>query len=176
MKVACEVTPHHFSLTDEAVREYDTNTKMNPPLRSETDRDQIIKGLQDGTLDAIATDHAPHSRLEKDQEFDQAANGIIGLETAVPLSLELVRKGLIDPTRLVELMSLNPARILGVEGGSLVKGAVADITVIDPGKTFIFSLESIRSKSKNSPFIDWELTGKAVMTVKGGEVVHNETG
>ncbi len=173
-KVTAETAPHYFTLTDTDVGKYNTNAKMNPPLRSANDRDEIIRGLQDGTLDAIATDHAPHSRLEKDQEFDQAANGIIGLETSVPLSLDLVRKGLIGPTRLVELMSVNPARILGVEGGSLAKGSTADISIIDPDHGFVYAKENIVSKSKNSPFIDWELTGKAVMTVMGGCVTHNE--
>ncbi|MCK4839766.1 MAG: dihydroorotase [Desulfobulbaceae bacterium] len=173
-KVSAETAPHYFTLTDQDVGEYDTNAKMNPPLRSEADRQAIIAGLADGTLDAIATDHAPHSRLEKDREFDQAANGIIGLETSLPLTMALVREGLLDPARMVELMALNPARILGVEGGDLSLGRRADITVVDPGKSFVYSEDTIVSKSKNSPFIDRQLTGKAVLTMMGGAITHNE--
>ena len=169
-----ETAPHYFTLTDQDVGEYDTNAKMNPPLRSEADRRAIIVGLADGTIDAIATDHAPHSRLEKDREFDQAANGIIGLETSLPLTMALVRDGSLDPARVVELMSLNPARILGVEGGDLSLGSRADITVIDPEKSFVYSEDTIVSKSKNSPFIDRQLTGKAVLTMMGGAITHNE--
>ncbi len=173
-KVTAETAPHYFTLTDQDVGEYDTNAKMNPPLRSEADRLAIIVGLVDGTIDAIATDHAPHSRLEKDREFDQAANGIIGLETSLPLTMALVREGSLDPVRMVELMSLEPARILGVEGGDLSLGSRADITVIDPEKSFVYSEDTIVSKSKNSPFIDRHLTGKAVLTMMGGAITHNE--
>lgn len=174
VKVSAETAPHYFTLTDKAVGDYDTNAKMNPPLRSEGDRLAIIAGLADGTIDVIATDHAPHSRLEKDVEFDQAANGIIGLETSLPLTMELIRQGAIDPARLVEVMALNPARILGVEGGDLSPGRRADITVVDPDKCFVYGEETIVSKSKNSPFIDRSLTGKAVLTIMGGAITHNE--
>jgi dihydroorotase len=174
VRVTAETTPHYFTLTEEAVGDYNTNAKMNPPLRTEEDRQAIRKGLQDGTYDAIATDHAPHSVLEKELEFDRAANGIIGLETSLPLSLALVRDGLIEPLRMVELMSSAPARILQVEGGTLADGTVADVTVIDPEKEFTFTRESILSKGKNSPFLDWELKGKAVLTVMGGRITHNE--
>ncbi len=174
VRATAETTPHYFTLTEEAVAEYDTNAKMNPPLRTEADRQAIRIGLQDGTFDAIATDHAPHSVLEKELEFDQAANGIIGLETSLPLSLNLVREGVIDAMRLVELMSTAPARILKVQGGTLAEGSVADITVIDPDKEFIFTRESILSKGKNSPFLDWKLQGKAVLTIMGGRITHNE--
>ncbi|MCF8057374.1 MAG: dihydroorotase [Desulfocapsa sp.] len=174
VRVTAETTPHYFTLTEEAVGDYNTNAKMNPPLRTEADRQAIRTGLQDGTYDAIATDHAPHSVLEKEIEFDRAANGIIGLETSLPLSLALVRNGLIEPLRLVELMSSAPARILQVEGGTLADGSVADVTVIDPEKEFIFTEESILSKGKNSPFIDWKLQGKAVLTIMGGRITHNE--
>ncbi|RWX46027.1 dihydroorotase [Candidatus Electrothrix aarhusensis] len=131
VRVTAETAPHYFTLTDEAVMGYTTNAKMNPPLRSEKDRQAIRQGLADGTFDAIATDHAPHSMLEKEVEFDRAMNGIIGLETSLPLSLALVREGVINEQKLVELMSVNPARILGVEGGTLSTGAVADVTVIN---------------------------------------------
>lgn len=173
-KVSAETAPHYFTLTDKDVGQYDTNAKMNPPLRSEADRQAIIAGLADGTIDVIATDHAPHSRLEKDVEFDQAANGIIGLETSLPLSMALVRDGVIDPVRLVELMALNPARILGVKGGDLSPGRQADITVVDPQKSFVYSKDTIVSKSKNSPFIDRQMTGRAVLTIMGGSITHNE--
>lgn len=172
--VTAETAPHYFTLTDKDVGEYDTNAKMNPPLRAEEDRQAILAGLADGTLDAIATDHAPHSRLEKEREFDQAANGIIGLETSLPLSLELVRQGIVSPSQMVELMSANPATILGVQGGSLSGGVPADVTVIDPGKNFTYRQEDILSKSRNTPFIDRRLTGKAVMTIMGGLITHNE--
>jgi dihydroorotase len=173
VRVTAETTPHYFTLTEEAVGEYDTNAKMNPPLRTEADRQAIREGLRDGTFDAIATDHAPHSVLEKELEFDQAANGIIGLETSLPLSLNLVREGVIDAMRLVELMSSAPASILRVQGGTLAVGSVADVTVIDPECEFIYTRDSILSKGKNSPFIDWKLRGKAVLTIMGGRITHN---
>ncbi len=174
VQITAETTPHYFTLTEEAVGDYNTNAKMNPPLRTEEDRQAIRKGLQDGTFDAIATDHAPHSVIEKELEFDQAANGIIGLETSLPLALGLVRDGVIDAMRMVELMSSAPARILKVEGGTLAAGTVADVTVIDPDKEFVFTKESILSKGKNSPFIDWKLQGKAVLTIMDGRITHNE--
>ena len=171
--VTAETAPHYFMLTEAAVQDYNTNAKMNPPLRTQKDREAVILGIKDGTIDVIATDHAPHSILEKDIEFDQAANGIIGLETAVPLALSLFRKGYINEARLVELLSINPARILGVAGGSLTIGAAADITVIDPEQRFILRSEDIVSKSRNSPFIDTRLQGKAVLTLCGGRITHN---
>ncbi len=172
--VTAETAPHYFSLTEEAIGLYDTRAKMNPPLRTKDDVAAIREGLRDGTLDAIATDHAPHSELEKNVEFDLAANGIIGLETAVPLALELLRDGVFDLVRLVELLSVNPARILSVEGGSLTVGARADITVIDPKREFVYSKERVVSKSCNSPFLGRRFTGKAVLTVMGGEITFNE--
>jgi dihydroorotase len=173
-KVTAETAPHYFTLTDEEVLGYNTNAKMNPPLRTAKDREEIRKALADGTLDAIATDHAPHSKLEKEVEFSMAANGIIGLETALPLTMALVREGIISPSQLVNLMSTQPAELLGVHGGSLQPGAVADLTIIDPEKVFRYSRESIISTSKNSPFIDWELQGKAVLTMLGGRITHNQ--
>ncbi|MEA3546039.1 MAG: dihydroorotase [Thermodesulfobacteriota bacterium] len=172
--VTAETTPHYFTLTEEAVGQYNTRAKMNPPLRTDDDVKAIKEGLRDGTIDAIATDHAPHSTLEKDVEFDQAANGIIGLETAVSLTLALVRKGVLTPEKMIELLSIHPARILDVTGGSLTIGATADVTVIDPEMEFIYSTDKIVSKSKNSPFIDWQLKGKAVMTIVGGRVMFQE--
>ncbi len=172
VRVSAETTPHYFTLTDEAVEGYNTNAKMNPPLRSRKDRQAVREALADGTLDAIATDHAPHSILEKEVEFDLAANGIIGLETSLPLALALVRDGLIDAPRLVELMSTGPAAILGLPGGSLAAGQVADITVIDPGQTFTYTEEQVVSRSRNSPFLGWRLQGRAVLTMVGGRVTH----
>ena len=171
--VTAETAPHYFSLTEEAVSDYDTNAKMNPPLRTGRDREAVIAALSDGTLDAIATDHAPHSILEKDLEFDQAANGIIGLETAVPLALTLVRKGYITEARLVELLSINPAKILRVNGGSLSIGAAADLTVIDPDRRFTLRENDFLSKSKNSPFIGVALQGRALLTLCNGRTTHN---
>ncbi len=171
--VTAETAPHYFSLTEDAVKNYNSSAKMNPPLRTQQDREEVIKALNDGTIDAIATDHAPHSILEKDIEFDQAANGIIGLETAVPLALALFRKGHIDVNRLVELLSTSPAKILGISGGSLSIGAAADITVIDPEHSFILHEKDIVSKSKNSPFIGSRLQGRALLTVCGGRITHN---
>ena len=173
LHVTAETAPHYFTLTDRDVLDYDTNMKMNPPLRSEADRLAICEALADGTLDAVATDHAPHSELEKDVEFNYAANGISGLETALPLTLALVRKGIITPMRCVELMSCGPVRILGVNGGDLRPGAVADICVIDPGLVFSLTPEELVTKGKNSPFLGIELQGRAIMTILGGRVVCN---
>ena len=170
VKITAETAPHYFTLTDEAVAGYDTNAKMSPPLRSETDRQAIRGALADGTLDAIATDHAPHSIVEKEVEFNLAANGIIGLETALPLALALVRDGLISPLRLVELMSAGPARIIGVPGGTLAEGAVADVTLIDPERRFVFDATANHSKSANSPFLGWQLQGRAARTYLAGRL------
>jgi dihydroorotase len=176
VRVTAETAPHYFILTDEAVVGYDTNTKMNPPLRSAADREAIRVALADGTLDAIATDHAPHSILEKELEFDRAANGIIGLETALPLGMALIREKVLAPGRLIELMSVNPARILGVPGGSLSPDAPADITVIDPQRQFVYSADQVVSKSRNTPFLGWTLQGRAVLTMVGGSIRHNLLG
>ncbi len=174
VKVTAETAPHYFTLTEKAVLGYDTNAKMNPPLRTESDRQAVRDALQDGTLDAIATDHAPHSILEKEVEFNLAANGITGLETSLPLSLSLVRENVIEPGRLVELMSCAPAEILGVSGGSLHVGAEADVTVVDPQRKFTFSVEESFSKGKNSPFDGWELQGKAILTMVAGRVTYQD--
>lgn len=175
VRVSAETAPHYFTLTDEAVTGYNTNAKMNPPLRAEADLQAIRAGLADGTFDAIATDHAPHSRLEKEVEFDQAANGIIGLETALPLSLALVREGIIDPCRLVALLSCNPARILGVPGGLLAEGTPADLTVIDPDLSWVYTPESVISRSRNTPFLGRTLRGGAVMTLVAGQLMFERT-
>jgi len=170
VRVTAETAPHYFSLTEQAVSGYATNAKMNPPLRSEFDREAVIQGIKDGTIDVIATDHAPHSILEKEVEFDLAAFGIIGLETAIPLTLDLVRKGIIDETRMAQLLSVNPARILGVSGGSLSVGNMADVTIIDPELSFTYSVDQVVSKSQNSPFIGKAMDGRAVLTMVGGNI------
>ncbi|WP_028581411.1 dihydroorotase [Desulfogranum japonicum] len=170
VRVTAETAPHYFSLTDDAVTGYDTNAKMNPPLRQQADVDAVRSALCDGTIDVIATDHAPHSILEKELEFDAAANGIIGLETALPLTLRLVQENVLDFSRMVELMSVWPAKILGVQGGHLSPGARADITIIDPEDVFTYTEEMIVSKSKNSPFIGQQFKGRAVLTMVDGIV------
>jgi dihydroorotase len=172
VQVTAETAPHYFTLTDEAITGYNTNAKMNPPLRTEKDRQAIRQGLADGTFDAIATDHAPHSILEKEVEFDRAMNGIIGLETSLPLSLALVREGVINEQQLVKLLSVQPAQILGVEGGTLSVGARADVTVIDPELRFTYTEEQVVSKSRNSPFLGAKLQGRAVYTIMGGLITH----
>ncbi len=174
INVTCEVTPHHFTLTDKAVEGYDTNTKMAPPLRPAEHRDAVIEGLRDGTIDAIATDHAPHHADEKALEYDRAPYGITGLETAVGLAFnELVHKGMIDLVRLVELCSTNPARIFKLAGrGTLAPGSIADITIIDPELDWTYTNSESRSKSRNSPFDGWQFRGAAVATVVGGNLVY----
>jgi dihydroorotase len=176
IRVTCEVAPHHFTLTDEALASpiaYDTNVKMNPPLRETADRDAMLGGIQDGTVDAIATDHAPHHYDEKKVEFDRAPFGIIGLETAISLSLErLVHSGLIPFSRLVELMSMNPARILRVPGGTLAHGAPADITILAPDLKVRVEATRMRCRSRNTPFDGWELRGGVAATIVGGRTVY----
>lgn len=174
INVTCEVTPHHFTLTDKAVEGYDTNSKMAPPLRSQEHLEAILEGIKDGTIDAIATDHAPHHADEKALEYDRAPFGITGLETAIGLAFnELVNKGVIDLVRLVELCSANPARIFKLAGrGTLVPGSIADITIIDPNLTWTYRNADSRSKSRNSPFDGWEFTGAAVATIVGGRIAY----
>ncbi len=173
VKVTCEVTPHHFVLTDENVGEYDTRFKMNPPLRSAEDRDAMVAGLLDGSIDCIATDHAPHARHEKEVEFDRAAFGITGLETAFGITLtELHHKRKAPLSRVVELLSTNPAKIAGLDGrGTLTAGSFADVTIFDPKKKWTFDVEKSKSKSRNTPFDKWSFVGKVVATVVAGKVV-----
>jgi dihydroorotase len=171
--VTAETAPHYFSLTEAAVEGYDTHAKMNPPLRTEGDRLAICQGLADGTLDAIATDHAPHSVVEKQVEFERAANGIIGLETALPLGLKLVAEGMIDAVRLIQCMTRGPARIMGLESG-LEIGKPANLTLIHPGLAFTVDAAAMQSKSRNTPFHGFKMTGKAVMTVMDGRVVFRD--
>jgi dihydroorotase len=174
VRVSCEATPHHFTLLDETVGEYDTRFKMNPPLRSTSDREAIIVALADGTIDAIATDHAPHADHEKMVEFERAAFGIIGLETALSLAIsELHKKHKIPLTRIVELFTAGPARAMGMKArGTLARGAHADITIFDPKKRWTFEAAKSRSKSRNTPFDGWQLTGKAVATIVDGKFVY----
>src|SRR6184192_2682206 len=173
-RVTCEVTPHHFTLLDTDIRDYDSNFKMNPPLRSASDREALLVALADGTVDAIATDHAPHASHEKIVEFERAAFGIIGLETALGLAIaRLHREHRIPPTRIVELLSAGPARVVNLRGrGTLVRGSHADVTIFDPKKRWTFEAEKSRSKSRNTPFGGWQLTGKVVATIVGGRVVY----
>jgi len=171
--VTAETAPHYFSITDGAVKEYNTNAKMYPPLRSGQDREAICRGIADGTIDVIATDHAPHSFIEKQVEFDRAANGIIGLETSVSLALKLVENGVISMAVLVEKMSTNPARILGLENNLLI-GRPADITIIDPERSYRVNADNFKSLSRNTPFDGWDIKGKAVLTMVGGKIVYQD--
>ncbi len=174
VRVTAEATPHHLLLTDEAVRDsdYDTSTKMNPPLRAEADRLALVEGLRDGTIDCIATDHAPHTIDDKRVEFDAAAFGVVGLETAVSLCLDrLVQAGLIDLSRLVALLSTQPARLLGLPGGTLAPGSPADVTVLDLGRTIRVEPELFESKGRNTPFAGWNLKGAPAATLVAGRVV-----
>lgn len=172
VKVTCEVTPHHFTLTDSAIEEFDTNTKMNPPLRSAADVEECVRGIQDGAIDCIATDHAPHHIDRKNCEFDIAAFGIVGLETCVGLALDrLVHRDFIHLPRLVELLSYNPSRILNLEGGHLSAGAQADVTIIDPRKEWTVRTERFKSRSRNSPFEGWDLTGAPAGVVVAGKYI-----
>ncbi len=174
-RVTCEVTPHHFVLSDRRLsvpRPYDANVKMNPPLRDEKDREAMIAGIVDGTVDVIASDHAPHHYDEKHVEFDRAPFGITGLETAVPLVLDrLVHAGAISLSRMVELMSLNPARVLNVAGGSLSDGAPADISILAPDLAVTVAVDRMRSRSRNTPFDGWSLRGGVAATIVGGRAV-----
>ncbi|MEI7816475.1 MAG: dihydroorotase [Desulfuromonadales bacterium] len=172
VRVTCETAPHYFTLTDDAVRGYNTNAKMNPPLREADDVASIKEGLKDGTIDAIATDHAPHHLDEKDVEFNVAMNGIIGLETSLSLSLGLVEEGVLTLNQLIEKMSSNPSNILGLNRGSLKVGAVADITLIDPKFEWIVEADKLSSKSKNSPWLGQKLKGGAAATIVGGKLVY----
>ena len=171
VRVTAETAPHYFTITEEAVSKSGTHAKMNPPLRTETDREAICQGLADDTIDAIATDHAPHSSKEKDVAFSSAANGIIGLETAVSLSLRLVQEGVLSLDRLIEKMSTNPARILGLESGLRV-GQPADITILDPDLEYTVNSENFQSLSRNTPFEGWQLKGRPIFTLVGGRVVY----
>jgi dihydroorotase len=173
LRVSAEVTPHHLLLTHEALLSYDTYCKVNPPLREEADREALREALADGTIDCIATDHAPHTDLEKDCEFEEASVGINGLESAIGSMFQLVRDGVFKPLRFVETLSTAPARLMpDYEGGSLREGRRADVTLLDPEAQWILDKEALRSKSHNTPLLDRELMGRPVMTIVGGKIVH----
>ncbi len=171
VRVTCETAPHYFTLTDDAVRGYETNAKMNPPLRSTADVAAIKEGLKDGSIDVVATDHAPHHLDDKDIEFNLALNGIIGLETSLPLTLRLVEEKVLTLKAMVEKMATNPSNILGIDRGTLKSGSVADITVIDPKVEWSVEADKLESKSKNSPFLGWQMKGRAIYTIVAGKVV-----
>ena len=171
--VTAEVTPHHFTLTDKAVDSYDTNAKMNPPLRSEADRKACLQGLKDGTIDVIATDHAPHSEDEKKVEFNLAPFGIVGLETALPLSLKLVEDGVLTLNQMISKLTDAPSAILNLNRGTIKKGAPADVVIFDPKKKVKIDRDTFHSKAKNTPFHGWELKGKINYTIVNGRVVYS---
>jgi len=177
VRVTCEITPHHFTLIDENVGDYNTNFKMNPPLRSAFDREAILVALADGTVDAIATDHAPHALHEKQVEFERAPFGVTGLETALGLAITQLHRGHKAPlARIVELFTAGPARVLDLRGrGTLARGSFADVTIFDPKKRWTFDAAKSRSKSRNTPFDGLPLTGKVVATIVAGKIVHRES-
>ncbi|MBI2487825.1 MAG: dihydroorotase [Deltaproteobacteria bacterium] len=171
VRVTGEATPHHFTLTDRAILNYDTNAKVNPPIRSQKDVDAIREGLKDGTIDVIATDHAPHSEDEKKVEFDLAPFGISGLETALPLSLNLVKEGILTLPELIRKLTFNPAQIVRINRGTLRVGATADVVIFNPDKSITVDRNKFRSKGKNTPFHGWQLSGCVRYTIVGGKVV-----
>lgn len=175
VSVTAETAPHYFTLTDRDVLKYGANAKMNPPLRSEMDREAVCRGLADGTLDAIATDHAPHTPREKAGNFADAPNGVVGLETSLAVSLRLVENGCLSLARLIEKMSINPARILGIDN-RLKTGNPADITLVDPRAAHRIDAAAFKSKGRNTPFDGWTVTGRAVMTLVDGEIVFEAEG
>ncbi len=170
LKISAEACPHHFTLTDESCKTYDTNFKMNPPLRTEADRQAVIEGLADGTIDCIASDHAPHCNYEKEVEFDLAPFGIIGLETELALSLALVHQKVLSLEQVITKLTINPAQLLRLDKGTLRIGADADVTIIDPSLEWTYDVTQSASKSRNSPFHGWELKGRATTTIVGGKV------
>ena len=171
--VTAEACPHHFSLTDEAVRSFDANAKMNPPLRTDEDVQAIKEGLRDNTIDIVATDHAPHAIQEKQLEFDAAPFGIIGLETAFPLTLNLVEEGILTLEQAIAKLTREPARVFGLSHGTLVPGVEADVTLIDPAATWVVDPARLHSLSRNTPFAGWTLKGRVVKTLVGGNVVYD---
>ncbi|MBI1861369.1 MAG: dihydroorotase [Deltaproteobacteria bacterium] len=173
IQVTAEVTPHHLTLTDDAVIHYDTNTKVAPPLREKRDVDALREALSDGTIDTLASDHAPHSIEDKEVEYDLAEFGMIGMETAFPLYHKLVVEGLLSINRMIEAMTIRPATILGISKGTLKVGADADITIADPSVRYTIDKQVFRSKSRNSPFDGWEVQGRVMHTIVGGKVVYD---
>jgi dihydroorotase len=177
VNVTGEACPHHFTLTDECLRTFDSNYKMAPPLRTQADVDAIIAGLKDGTLSVLSTDHAPHAPEKKARELDQAPNGIIGLETFLPIcATHLVHAGHLSWPQMLAKMTANPAAVLGVERGTLKVGAIADVTVIDPDVEWAIDVTKFKTKSRNTPYHGWKVKGRAVGTIVGGEVKKWEAG
>jgi dihydroorotase len=174
IKVSGEVTPHHLTLTDSVMYGYPTNAKVKPPLRTNKDRERLVQGLKEGIIEVIASDHAPHSSIEKEIEFERAAFGISGLELALPLALRLVHNQILTPLELITTMSTNPAKILNIPGGEIKVGTPADITIIDPELRYKIDTQNLVSKGKNTPFIGWEFKGKAIYTLVQGEIVYQD--
>lgn len=174
VRVSCEVTPHHLTMTDEAVRGYRRNAKVRPPLRTERDRVALLKGLKDGPIDAIATDHAPHASFEKEVEFVRAANGVIGLETALPVALKAAEEAKIPIKGLIRLLSTTPAAILGIPKGQIRPGADADLAIFDPEADWVIDAAHFRSKARNCPFHGWKVKGRVRYTIVGGKVVYRD--
>lgn len=174
LPISCDVTPHHLLLTEQKVSSYDTNAKMYPPLREEIDRAFLIKGIKESIIDVIATDHAPHARDEKDLDFDLAPFGVIGLQTLLPAIIKLHLENDIDLMKILSCVTINPARILGIEGGTISPGSRADITIVDPNAVWTFTEDMIKSKSKNSPFIGMTFKGKVIYTIINGRIVYQE--
>ncbi len=174
LPVTCEVAPHHFILTDESVRGYDTNTKMSPPLRAHRDVEAIKEGMKDGTIDIIATDHAPHADLDKEVEYSCAAFGIVGLETALPLSMEMVAEGIISLPRMIDMLTACPAKIFKLDKGNLAEGKDADVTIFDPEAEYSIDIASFKSKSKNSPFDGRKVKGRVRYTIVKGKILFAE--
>ncbi len=172
IQVTAETAPHYFSLTEEAVRDHGTNAKINPPLRTALDQKAIKAGLRDGTIDAIATDHAPHEAASKEVDFSRAPSGIIGFETALPLTLRLVDEGVLSLDSTIAKLSTNPSKILGINKGTLSKGSRADITIFDPKREFVVEKAAFRSKARNTPFDGWKLKGVVKFTIAGGRIVY----
>ena len=177
VKISGEVCPHHLALTDAAIENFDTNAKMNPPLRTQRDIDALLEGIADGTLDILASDHAPHAKFEKEVEFDRAPFGIVGLETELGLFLDLLvhKKKTIDLPRLIAMFTANPARLLGLDAGTLSLGAPADVTLIDPDREWTVEAAKFESASRNTPFDGWKLRGRAVRTIVSGKTVWCES-
>ena len=173
LPVTCEVTPHHFTLTEDAVRGFDSNTKMSPPLRTQRDVEHILEGLRDGTIDIIATDHAPHDVADKQVEFGAACFGIVGLETALPLTLGLVREGVIPLSKAVEMLTSRPAEIFDLKKGSLGVGQDADVVIFNPDTEYVIDVSNFKSKSKNSPYNGWKVRGRVTHTLVSGKLVYS---
>jgi dihydroorotase len=172
IRVTAEACPHHFLLTEEAVREFNTNAKMNPPLRTRKDVEAVKAGLKDGTIDVIATDHAPHAAFEKEREFDAAPFGIVGLETAWGLSMVLAEEGVLTVEQVVAALTSQPAHAFGLAKGTLAVGADADVAIVDPEARWVVDPGQFKSKGRNTPFTGWKLKGRVVSTLVGGRVVH----